>query len=287
MGQVRYIRTVGLGLLAACALGAMGTAAAQAETLEWGKCAALPGGTGGKYTDAGCTERAEHKSGGYEWTSLEVEKDLTYINAVGDVSFETAASASIQCTGGVGPESTQFALNKKTLKTPLWIFEGCKEAGGEEPCTANNSFSGEISNEYAWHEVGTPVPGWKGKLGFVSGAGTPDPVVGVEYKVLNHERLFEPVKCEGALGTVWIGGSKHGGDSFVSTIEPVNTMTNQFTQVYGESAPGVSSVTNFEGRNPVHLEAFLGQHWESVAMVATFHDEVEFGHQQLEIKATR
>jgi hypothetical protein len=281
MGQVRYLRTAGLGLLAACALGAMGASAAQAETLEWGKCAAVPGGTGGKYSDAGCTERAEHKGGGYEWARLEGEIELKHMVPIGDVSFETADGDSIQCSK-VGTESSTFPLNKKTLTTPLWLFKDCEETEEEETCTSNNGFSGEINNKYEFYNKT-----WTGKLGFVSGAGTSSPVVGVEYKMLNHERLFEPVKCEGALGTVWIGGSHHGGNAFISTIEPVNKMTNQFTQVYGESAPGVSSVTSFEGKNPVRLEAFLGQHWEPVAMTAAFHDQVQLGEAELEIKATR
>jgi hypothetical protein len=285
---MKGMKILGGGVLVVLALMMIGVSASQAETLEWGKCVEVE--DNGKYTDAGCTEKAtKHHGGlfdgGYEWTSLEVVKDLTQMVVVGDVSFETAAGISIQCTG-VGGESAEYALNEKALTTPLWIFTGCHGAGGEEECAAI-----EISNEYAWYgipaEEGLPMPGWNGKLGFVSGAGTSNPVVGVEYKVLNHERLFEPVKCEGALGTVWIGGSRIGGDSFISTIEPVNTMTKQFTQVYGESAPGVSSVTNFEGKRTVHLEAFLGDHWEPVAILATFHDEVEYGEEELEIKANK
>ena len=65
-------------------------------------------------------------------------------------------------------------------------------------------------------------------------------------------------------------------------------MTSEFTQTYSESAPGVPSVANFEGKNPVSLEAFLHGHWEPVAMTATFENEVEFGEEPpMEIKATR
>jgi hypothetical protein len=280
--QVRYLKGLGLCLLATFAVSAIGVSAAQAETLEWGSCTAVEGGTGGKYTDAGCTEKAEHKRGAYEWARLPGgEENLEGMTAEGNIVFETAAGKQIECTG-LGTESRLHALSPKAAKTPLWIFQGCSSAG--QVCTANDNYFGEINNEFAWLEEGTPVPGWTGKLGFISGQGSSSPVVGLEYKALNHERLFEPIACAGGLGTVWIGGTHKGGDSFVSTIGPVNRMTGEFTQTYDESAPGVASVTSFEGKNPVYLEAFLGQHWERVAMVATFRYEPSA---EWEIKATR
>ena len=234
---MRYLKGLGLCLLATCAISAFGVVAAQAETLEWGKCTAVEGGTGGKYTDAGCTEKAEHRLGAYEWSRLPGgEENIEGMTAEGAIVFETAAGAKIECAT-LGGESRLHALSPKATRTPLWIFQGCTSGG--KICTANNDFHGEISDEYSWLEEGEPVSGWMGKLGFISGQGSSSPVVGLEYKPLNHERLFEPIACAGAVGTVWIGGQRKGGDSFLSSIGPVNKMTPEFTQTYGESAPGI------------------------------------------------
>lgn len=287
VGQVLQLRTMGLGLLAACAIVAVGASASQAEKIEWGKCLAT-GGTGGRYTDPGCTEKAEHKRGvylgGYEWEAREGRVHLEPMEMVGDVTFETAAGAKIECTV-LGSESELTGHGPDLAQTPFWEFHGCESEG--QQCTSNNALEfGEINNKFAWFEEGEPTPGWEGKLGFVSGKGSKTPVVGLVYKVKNHERAFEPVSCEGPIGTVWIGGERKGGDSFISTIGPVNETTSHFTQTYSESAPGIQSPASFEGKKPVHLEAFLGGHWEPVAMTAEFRYELG-PEEEWEIKATR
>jgi hypothetical protein len=285
VGQVLQLRKMGLGLLAACAILAVGASASQAEKVEWGKCVAT---AGGKYTDPGCTEKAEHKRGvylgGYEWEAREGRVHLEPMHLVGDVKFETAAGARIECSV-LGSESDFTGHGPDKAETPFWEFLECESEG--QPCSSNNSLeTGEINDKFAFREEGEPTPGWNGKLGFISGKGSKTPVVGVMYQVRNHERAFEPVACEGPIGTVWIGGSRKGGDSFISTIGPVNETTRNFTQTYSESAPGVQSPASFEGKKPVHLEAFLGGHWEPVAMTAEFHYELE-PEEEWEIKATR
>jgi hypothetical protein len=129
-----------------------------------------------------------------------------------------------------------------------------------------------------------PAPGWVGKLGFISGRGSESPLVGVQYTVKNNEKepFGEPVVCEGGPGTVRIRARK-GKTSSISTIGPVNTITDEFTQIYGESAPGVPSASSLEGKKPEHFEMFVRQHWEPAAMVATLHLHPE----STEIKATK
>jgi hypothetical protein len=265
-----------LGLGAALMIAAAwGTATASASGLEWGRCEETESQTGGKYANAGCTETAAHKQGAYEWEPRE-RVHLESMTAVGAVSFETAAGKKVECAA-IGPESDALGLGPRGAGTPLWEFEGCTSEG--EPCTATDAYPGEINDLYSWYgEL------WKGKLGYISGRGTADPTVGLSYEVPNHERLFEPVHCNGRIGTIWIGGAPKGRDAFLSTIGPVNEMTETFTQVYSESAPGVPSPTKFAGGRKQTLEAFVGNHWEPVAMIATFNYNTG---RASEIKATR
>lgn len=285
---MRKIKAIGLGLVAVVCLSAVFAGAASAALPEWGQCLPTGEAGGGKYSDPGCTVHATRRSGAYEWHSQEGETVLTPMTVEGKVTFETAAGKRIQCSSVRGNSFARITAPTSTL-TPFWVLRGC-EAEGQE-CHSSLSFEGEISNIYAFHETpgeeSEPAPGWVGKLGFISGKGGSEPVVGFTYYVKNDERLFEPVECSAAIGTVWIGGGRKGGDAAVSQISPVNTMTTEFEQTYSESAPGVQSPNRVEGHPKVWLDAYLENHWEPVAIEASFHYEVEESEVELEIKATR
>jgi hypothetical protein len=291
---MRHVKLVSLCLVVVFALGAIMAAGASAETLEWGYCRET---SHGKYLNAGCTEKAEKKAGAYEWTPFERGwyEELP-VGFEGPVVFETAAGVKIQCNEPYGLENAGDP-NAKNDKTPVWDpsfdFQGC-ESGGT-PCGLFNPSTKEINNKFAWREEAPtngkgepegPAPGWVGKLGFISGEGSESPVVGVQYTVKNKEEepYGEPVVCEGGPGTVRIRAQK-GKTSWISTIGPVNTMTSEFTQVYSESAPGVPSVSNLEGKKPERFEMFTRQHWEPAATVATLH--LYYPPGPVEIKATK
>lgn len=280
---MRHVRTLAVCVFAALALGVIGASAAQAETLEWGYCQETPAGWGGKYSNSSCTQTVKSRSGEYEWFGLgpERKKHLEPTTVEGEITFETAAGAKIQCAG-LGGENEQVPFSKHGALTPLMQFGGCGSGG--LPCgqfAAHTEFIGNTS-AYA-------AETWRGTLGFVSGKGTESPVVGIQYTAKNKEELlFEPIVCEGPLGTVKIGAAKGKPLSLIATIGPVNTMTNEFTTVYSESAPGVSSPAGFEGKKPGHLEIEVHQHWEPVALTAVFHQGYESNpSERFEIKATK
>ena len=271
-------------------MSALAAAGASAKLPEWGKCQATGGGTGGKYSDAGCTVKAHKKkgvyTGGYEWTTLAGEFQLRPMALAGTLVFETTAGKKIECTGLAGESHAELRGASGAL-TPLWELEGCQSEG--QGCKSEMAFSeGEINNTYAWYgepaEEGGPTPGWTGQLGFIAKGG-PSPVVGMAYTVKNDERLFEPVVCHGAIGTVWIGGAPKGGDSFISAIAPVDQMSTEYTETYSSSAPGVQNPTKFAGGKRAMIEAFLENHWEPVAINGTFHYLTEESGQPIEIKA--
>ncbi|HEX4436438.1 MAG TPA: hypothetical protein VH061_06530 [Solirubrobacteraceae bacterium] len=248
----------------------LGAAGASAKLPEYGKCVATESGTGGRYLDAGCIEKAKRHHGEFvgefEWIPLEEEKDFEPLELEGPMTFETQSGDKVECA--VAGEFDSAELTGLTSqKTPLWVFEGCSSEG--EECHSSVSIEpGEITNSFAWHEEaeeeGQPVPGWTGRLGFV--AKGPEPVVGVEYNVKNAERLFPPVACSGAVGTIWFGGNKKGGNSFISTIGPTNEMTKTFAETFSESAPGIQAPAKLAGRHAVYIQAFRNNQWERMAI---------------------
>ncbi|MGO9490062.1 MAG: hypothetical protein ACLQBB_13680 [Solirubrobacteraceae bacterium] len=301
---MRRLRVLGLTMLVACAAGSMLVATASAGVPEIGKCQAVEGGSGGKYTDAACTQKARRShgqlTGGFEWAPLEHlersggRRSPGKLTMQGSMVFETAAGKKIECET-MTVASLVTLTGAKTARTPLWEFEGCSSEG--QPCKDQEApEEGEINNDFAWFEepptaenengeiVPTgPAPGWRGSLGFITRGASP--AVGMDYTVLNDERLFEPVKCEGAIGTVWIGGAKRGRDGIISTIGPLDVMTSKFTETYAESAPGIQSNTRLDGHHS-SIEAFIENHWEPVALNTTLTYGFEEGG-QFEIKAIR
>lgn len=272
------------GLLAAAAVSLAVVASASAALPEWGKCEAT---TRGKYSDAACTVKAEGKTGGYEWHRAKENVSGGPLSDGGTFVFETAAGKKIECTGGMSRKSRVVLLGSGA-STPSWKINGC-ESEGEVCETPFAPVEGQINNNYEYGETaeeeGAPNPGWTAKLGFVEGAGGPSPVVGMSYKPKNKERLLVPIVCRAEVGTIWIGGNKKGGNAFISEISPVDEMTSTFTETLSESAPGYQSPTNFEGHNSEMLQAFVENHWEPVALVATLSFQVEEGHSQEELKA--
>jgi hypothetical protein len=302
---VRHVRMLGVCVVAAFAVAAVAAACASAAKLpEWGKCEATAGNTGGMYADAGCTVPVKKVNGGYlggyEWTSNlshHQTPELVGSNGrgatTGSWTFETAAGTKIECSG-LGRESETRLLAPKNQRTPLLEFEECKSAGagGGECGTPDASIFGEegdITNNPEWFEEEIEpgvIPGWASSLGFIAGKDTSTPTVGVTYGARNRgEKLFEPVVCKSnELGTVWIGGERKGGNSFISTISPVDQMSATYTQVSNESAPGVQSPERFQTGKQHVLQAFIHGHWEPLAITGHITYELE---EPVEIKAIK
>lgn len=265
---------------------ALGTAsAAQAYRPEWGTCTAT-GGSGGRYADAACTEKAtRHRGqwlGGYEWTALSGFRASTpeSVGMSGDFVLETAAGKRIECPTVWEASNIEIAGPSGAL-TPRWQFIECSSEGQE--CNTQFEEEGEI-NTIRQLELAEEGKGWTGRLGFISGKGTPSPVVGMQYTPAERERLMSPIVCAGGLGTVWIGGASHGPNSIISEIQPVNQMASSFTETFSQSAPGHGSPERFEAGPRAGLQAFLGNHWEPVSLTA----DLSYSFRSaLELRATR
>ena len=279
---MRHVRMLGLCVIAAFALGAVAAASASASLPEFGTCREA---VFGKYKDAGCTEPVADRytnEGKYEWYSgkhyvspkgtvrsfehfhLEVE--------LGPTSFETETGKTISCTEGRG----EYILGtSKTLRPgESWLeLTGCESEGKE--CKGTLGYSdgpGQMEDllfvEYENPETGEIEPdALKGKFGFIHAPTEVGLDLAPSSKKEKHESMFI-AECEGSLAVVYIGGSKHGGNSIISKIEPLNQMTSSFTQEFSGSG-GVQNPLSFEGKKEDVLQEQIHGVWESSAWNGT------------------
>ncbi|HEX4438090.1 MAG TPA: hypothetical protein VH061_14990 [Solirubrobacteraceae bacterium] len=290
MGRLT-LRAVGAGAVALLAALVAVVPVASASLPELGRCVATESGTRGRYSDNACIVRAHRAhgefSGGYEWHPAEEQTNAQPEGLEGQLTFETASGARVECASN-NPFDQSELIGTKTTLTPLWTLLECSSEG-QECHSAVSVNDGEITNSEVWDEVpfeeGQPAPGWSGKLGFVSRGVSP--VVGIAYLVKNHERAYPPISCGGAIGTIWIGGDPKGANTFTTTIGPVDEMTTAFTEAFSESAPGVVSPAKVSGSRKASFMAFREDKWEPVAMIGSWHEPVEEGELSLEIKALR
>jgi hypothetical protein len=295
--------TLGLCLLAMLALAAVTASAASAGLPELGGCEATPVGHG-KYSDPACTVKAtgaaKKTEGAYEWytgANFAWVNDLEHHVAGGQpeqafevgiaaTTFETTEGHKIECSGGTGHMRMNLEKSTKEVYDGVFDFEGCHEVGGEEAeCASPNYEGGAEINDYGE----TPAEGFHGTLGFLKGKGGSEPKVGLS---LTSFRKYAPESktaevlmyavCQGPLGTVWIGGEKKGGNAVISLIEPVDTMTENYTQTYAATTAGVQQWGSFEGKHNSVLDEYVLHSFEPSAWVTSFTD---FDEYPIEIKA--
>lgn len=279
------------GILLAGALGALAgmAPAAAASPPQWGTCKRVTvaiTAAARRFSDPGCTVRTNARAGAYEWEALGAGRvvALAHPTLEGAVRFQTRAGRTIECSA-LGPESMAQPDGAKRALTPLWELQGC-ESGGVE-CHTTTSFAlGEINNFYQWfEEPAEPLqskPGWSGRLGWISRSGGR---VGIEYLANNHEPLFDPISCGGALGMLRIGGDGHKRTSIVATVTPVDVMTGEIEETYAEAEPGVPLPAGLQHRPHAGATAFLEGHWEPIAISAVFRYRVDSGPGTIEIRA--
>jgi hypothetical protein len=281
------------------ALGAVIASSASASLPELGGCEPAPVGHG-KYKDAACLEKAtgaaKKTEGAYEWYTganfgwvFDLEHGFRGGNPhenfeirIGATTFETTPGGhKIECSNGHGETGINLLKSTKEVSDTLLAWEGCYEVGGEEAeCSSLGFIGGAEINDYAQYEE---EKGFRGTLGFLEGKGGEDPKVGFSLTSFDKAEILTTVACQGPLGTVWIGGEKKGGNAVISAIEPVDTMSRDYTQTFAASKPGVQQWTSFEGKQPAVLDEFVLHNFEQSAWTSTF--ELEGEGRPIEIKA--
>ncbi len=315
---MKHLRILGLCLLAAFAISAVASASASAALPEWGKCVKLPAtikgkekkaGTG-KFANSNCTEATT--GGEFEFvkgtSGFEGGTEFTNTATSSKVSLETSFGISVNCTG----QTARGNLSGTKEVTDVTVtFTGCVASLAEFAC--ENAFAEDEGEEGNFHYIKGEITtfGLKGKLVYISGAGTPSPSVGLQLEPEEKKGWFAFFGCGPggahplpAIKSV-VGRKPHGengGDKVVSPITPLNTMGTETTQKYEikkvenpethelENEKGVQEPSEINGK-PAYLESQLfieggsgtGE-WGKSAQEETAVTKLNSG-EELEIKA--
>jgi len=243
---MKRMRIVGLCLVAAFALSAIGAGSASALP-EIGRCVAK---AGGKYSDANCTVKAKTGTGTTEFVKNAIKKKFTTVG--GEGVLEGASGIQIKCTA---QSATGEYLEKgatpstKEVHNVVAKFTGCTIPLFGAPCQTKGHASGEI--------VTTSL---KGKLSYTSGKKTPAVKVNQGLSPEIKKKGFALFECPPTGIEVYVGeGPEKGHETILANIGPVNTMSTTATQVYAGSK-GKQEPNFVEGKATVidNLESSTG-----------------------------
>ncbi len=244
----------------------------------WGQCKAQ---AGGNYLDSNCTSKSKPKGkGSFEWfggTGSIVNKSFTGTGSPAVltatyglcVTGEKVAERTPNCKGtqeSLGPVSVECATensvgemtgSNEVTKASVDL-KGCI-ALGSVPCSNNVGEEPGAAEEIQGNVL-------KGELGYINKA---TKEVGVDFTPAVKKGEFVKFSCAGFLaGVVGVGNLKSegcaytetsacGGDGIISPITPVNTMTNEYTQVYTANEADENIPNKLEGKSLQALESFL------------------------------
>jgi hypothetical protein len=315
---VRHIRIMAACAVAACAVCAFAAANASAALPEWGQCVKLPAtikgkekaAGKGKFSNSNCTEGTT--GGEYEFRkgTSELAGGTEFNNTMTSekAELETASGLGVDCTG---QSARGYLSGTKEVTNVTVTFTGCQvNIIPEWAC--ENTFKEEEGEEYNFKYIKGEIVTFelKGKLVYISGAGTPEPVVGLQLEPNQKKGWFAFLGCgpakEHPLPAIkTVVGQKpfgpNGGDKVVSPITPLNTMGTETVQTYKSAAKtnpetgeiedrGVQEPSEINGK-PAHLESDLfiesgssAGEWGLSAQVETAVTKLSSG-EELEIKA--
>lgn len=150
---MRYLRTMGVGFLAALLASAVVVASAWAEAPEIGRCVSR---SGGKYTNNVCTKAAKGtKVGSFEWEAGAVKKKFMGVGGAG--TLETVKANKVTCK--TENSSGEFT-SPKTVGNINVTFIGCESLGYK--CVSPGSAEGELktnllAGSLVWEKFGKKV----------------------------------------------------------------------------------------------------------------------------------
>ena len=310
---MRHFKLMAITGLAACAICALAAANASAALPEWGKCVKLPATIKGKEKKAGkgkfansnCTEATT--GGEFEFVkgTAGLQKEFTNTMTSTDAVLETSFGIAVTCTS----ETAHGDLSgTKEVSGVVVTFTGCHSNIPELAC--ENEVTEPAGEELRLIEGEIKTRTLKGKLVYISGAGTANPSVGLELTPAEKHGWFAffgcgPTQAHPAQAVFSAVGRKpqgaNGGDAIVSPITPINTMGTETTQVYKSAAHenpetgeiedrGVQEPSEINGK-PAFLETQLffidetsASEWGKASQEETAVTKLTSG-EELEIKA--
>jgi len=240
---MKRMRIVGLCLVAAFALSAIGAGSASALP-EIGRCVAQ---AGGKYTDANCTVKSSKGNGKTEFVKNAVKTKFTSVG--GEGKLQGATGTEIKCTTqSATGEYLQKGTGTKEVTNVQAKFNGCELPLFGAECKSKGAAAGEI--------LTTKL---KGKLSYTSGKKTPAVKVNQGLSPVVKKKGFTEFECPAVGVVVYVGeGPEKGHETILADIGPVNTMATTATETYAGS--GGKQTPNFvEGKGTVidNLESSL------------------------------
>ena len=239
---MKRMRIVGLCLVAAFALSAIGAGSASALP-EIGRCVAK---AGGKYTDGNCTKKG---TGSFEKVKNAVKKGFT--SAGGEGKLEGAGGTEIKCTtqtaeGQYLEKGAVPATKEVHLVTAK--FNGCELPLFGVECKTKGKAAGEITTTKL-----------KGALVYVSGKKTPGVIVAQGLSPEVKKKGFAEFECPAVGVVVYVGeGPEKGHETILADVGPVNTMSTTATENYQQVKAGVQNPQHKEGSAVIdNLESSL------------------------------
>jgi hypothetical protein len=240
-----------MGLCLAVVLLTSGVVATSAIAAlpEWGKCVKVE--QHGKYRDPGCTEPAESRGEAHwVWRHAAGNTEVIENEAGGSVFEGVSGEREIECTHLVNklwiPEG-----NPKSVTHVHLLFTGCEEI--EEGKAIASCQNGETAGEIRSQEL-------RGTLGYISGGGSTNPVVGLSLMPSPGQKSIAEFECSapGQQHVVLGRPGGGGGDSVIATIAEIDKMVSSWELKYSESKPGIQNPTKFEGQSEDILETSFG-----------------------------
>jgi hypothetical protein len=241
---MKRMRIMGLCLVAAFALSAIGAVSASALP-EVGRCVEKVSSTS-KYTDANCTKKAVKGNGTHEFLkgAKSETEGVHFTSAGGEGVLETEAGTKVVC-------QTQTATGKydqdtgaiKEVESVVARFNTCAIPALGIACNSKGAAPEEIVTS-SLH----------GPMGYIKKLAKS---VGQELTPDVKKGAFAEFECGGGAAKVVVKEGTHGGHNCViAPVTPVNVMSTTAEQVYSGAA-GKQSPQNFEGKTVCNLESGL------------------------------
>ena len=141
---MKRIRIVGLTLVAACAIGAMGAGGATAALPEFYHCVSK---TGGKFA-SGCTASGS----GFEKEPVASSSKIKFTSKSGEGHFYVPSSLGVKLTCEKDKSEGEIT-GPKTVKNLIITFEGCKALNEESSQKCEVHSPGPLKNEVVTAKV--------------------------------------------------------------------------------------------------------------------------------------
>lgn len=243
---MKRMRIVGLCLVAAFALSAIGAGSASALP-EIGRCVSK---AGGKYTESNCVTKSSSKvPGTFEFVKNAIKKHFSA--ASGEAKLQGATGTEIKCSAS---SSTGEFLEKgatpstKEVTNVVAKFNGCELPAFGVECKSKGAAAGEI--------LTTKL---KGKFAYTSGKKTPAVKVNESLAPIVKKHGFTEFECPAVGVVVYVGeGPEKGHETILGNVTPLNTMAATGSLNY-EGSGGKQNPNFVEGKATVidNLESSL------------------------------